>query len=160
MSRKISVYVPITLNDLKAVRTGSLPSPVTVHFSDLPEDEFGADDLEQAQFDSLCDAAAASVELLTEGSPTPLRAVVAARVAHTDPQLQDDGSYVVRSLPWTAVSAIYIDELSAARDVEAIVKAVRAGKEPTDTQFEAVENRLMLWHDTSEIDNLIEAYDR
>ena len=30
----------------------------------------------------------------------------------------------------------------------------------TDEQYDAVENRLMLWHDPSEIDNLIEAYER
>lgn len=161
MNRKISVYVPITAGELRAVRDGALPSPVTVYFSDLPEDEFGPDDLEQAQFDSLCDAAAASVEKLTEASSmTPLRAVVVARVAGTAPVLQDDGSYVIGSLPWTAVDAIYIDELAAARDVETLVATVKAGREPTDTQYDAVENRLMLWHDPSEIDNLIEAYER
>lgn len=157
MPRKITVFAPMTLASLKAIRDDQLRD-VVVCFSDLPASEFSADDIEQAEFDSLTDAAALSVQQLVESDAMPLRVVVAAVLPSDAPELNDEGDYVVSSIPRSAITAIYVDELEASKDVNALLVQVRAGQQPTDDQYEKVETRLLLWHEPREIDNLIEAY--
>jgi hypothetical protein len=157
LPRKITVFAPMTLASLEAIRDDQLRD-VVVCFSDLPASEFAADDIEQAEFDSLTDAAALSVQRLVESDALPLRVVIAAVVSANAPQLNEEGDYVVESIPRSAVSAIYVDELEASKDVNALLTLVRAGRQPTDDQYEKVETRLLLWHEPTEIDNLIEAY--
>lgn len=157
MSRKVTVFAPMTLASLGAIRDDSLHD-VVVCFSDLPESEFSADDIEQAEFDSLTDAAALSVQQLVESEAMPLRVVVAAVVPADAPEMNDEGDYVVDALPRAAITAIYVDELEASKDVNTLLTLVRSGRQPTDEQYEKVETRLMLWHEPREIDELIEAY--
>ncbi|WP_134322635.1 DUF6912 family protein [Cumulibacter soli] len=157
MSRKITVFAPMTLASLEAIRDDQLRD-VVVCFSDLPASEFSADDIEQAEFDALTDAAALSVQRLVEVEAMPLRVVLAAVVPHDAPEMSEDGDYVVAAIPRAAVTAIYVDELEASKEVNALISAVRAGRQPTDEQYEKVETRLLLWHEPTEIDNLIEAY--
>lgn len=158
MPRKITVFAPMTLASLEAIRDDQLDD-VVVCFSDLPASEFSADDIEQAEFDALTDAAALSVQRLVDVQNTlPLRVVVAAVLPADAPQLNEEGDYVVASMPRSAVTAIYVDELEASKDVKQLVVQVRDGRQPSDDQYEKVETRLLLWHDPNEIDNLIEAY--
>ena len=159
MPRKITVFAPMTVGSLEAIRDDQLRD-VVVCFSDLPASEFSADDIEQAEFDALTDAAALSVQRLVETDALPLRVVVAAVVPADAPTLNEEGDYVVETVPRSAISAIYVDELEASKDVNALLSSVRAGRQPTDDQFEKVETRLLLWHEPNEIDNLIEAYPR
>lgn len=157
MPRKITVFAPMTLASLEAIRDDKLRD-VVVCFSDLPAAEFSADDIEQAEFDSLTDAAALSVQRLIESQAMPLRVVLAAVLPAGAPEMNEEGDYVVESIPRSAISAIYVDELEASKDVNALLTLVRAGRQPTDDQYEKVETRLLLWHEPTEIDNLIEAY--
>lgn len=157
MPRKITVFAPMTLASLEAIRDDQLRD-VVVCFSDLPASEFSADDIEQAEFDSLTDAAALSVQLLVENEAMPLRVVLAAVASADDPQMNEEGDYVLESIPRSSISAIYVDELEASKDVNTLLTLVRAGRQPTDDQYEKVETRLLLWHEPTEIDNLIEAY--
>lgn len=147
----------MTLAALGAIRDDALHD-VVVCFSDLPESEFSADDIEQAEFDSLTDAAALSVQQLVESEAMPLRVVIAGVVPADAPQMNDEGDYVVDALPRAAVTAIYVDELEASKDVNTLLTLVRSGRQPTDEQYEKVETRLMLWHEPRELDELIEAY--
>lgn len=148
----------MTLASLEAIRDDQLRD-VVVCFSDLPASEFSADDIEQAEFDALTDAAALSVQRLVESDAVmPLRVVIAAVLPANAPEMNEEGDYVVESIPRRAVSAIYVDELEASKDVNLLLTFVRDGRQPTDDQYEKVETRLLLWHEPTEIDNLIEAY--
>lgn len=154
---RITVFAPATVASLEAVKNDELRD-VVVCFSDLPKSEFSADDIEQAEFDSLCDAAALSVQRLIESQEMPLRVVLAGRVPSEAPVLNDEGDYVIDKLPREALSAIYVDELDASKDVNTLLTLVRQGKQPSDDQYSRVETRLLLWHDPAELDQLIEAY--
>lgn len=157
MPHRITVFAPMTLAALEAIKNDELRD-VVVCFSDLPASEFSADDIEQAEFDALCDAAALSVQQLVEVTAMPLRVVLAGVVSSEAPQMNDEGDYVVAQLPRSSLRAIYVDELEASKDVNALISLVRAGKQPSEDQYEKVEERLLLWHDPGELDNLIEAY--
>ena len=103
-------------------------------------------------------AAALSVQLLADSGAMPLRVVLAGVVKSDAPQLTDEGDFVLERLPRAALSAIYVDELEASKDVNVLLTLLRQGKEPNDEKFEKVEERLLLWHDPAELDDLIEAY--
>lgn len=157
MKHRITVFAPMTLASLDAIKDDDLRD-VVVCFSDLPKSEFSADDIEQAEFDALCDAAALSVQQLVDSTAMPLRVVLAGVVSSEAPQLNDEGDFVVEKLPRAALTAIYVDELEASKDVNTILTQVRQGRQPSDDQYEKVEERLLLWHDPAELDELIEAY--
>lgn len=157
MKHRITVFAPMTLASLDAIKDDDLRD-VVVCFSDLPKSEFSADDIEQAEFDALCDAAALSVQQLVDSTAMPLRVVLAGVVSSEAPQLNDEGDFVVEKLPRSALTAIYVDELEASKDVNTILTQVRQGRQPSDDQYEKVEERLLLWHDPAELDELIEAY--
>lgn len=157
MKHRITVFAPMTLASLDAIKDDDLRD-VVVCFSDLPKSEFSADDIEQAEFDALCDAAALSVQQLVDSKAMPLRVVLAGVVSSEAPQLNDEGDFVVEKLPRAALTAIYVDELEASKDVNTILTQVRQGRQPSDDQYEKVEERLLLWHDPAELDELIEAY--
>ena len=157
MPHRITVFAPMTLAALDSIKNDEL-TDVIVCFSDLPRSEFSADDIEQAEFDALNDAAALSVQQLVESKAMPLRVVIAGVVSSELPQMSDEGDYVIDRLPRAAISAIYVDELEASKDVNTLLTLVRQGKQPSDDQYEKVEERLLLWHDPAELDNLIEAY--
>jgi hypothetical protein len=154
---RITVFAPATLADLESIKNDSLHD-VVICFSDLPRSEFSADDVEQAEFDALTDAAALSVQQLVDSQAMPLRVVIAGVVSSELPQLSEDGDYVIERLPRAAITAIYVDELEASKDVNALLTLVRQGRQPGDDLYEKVEERLLLWHDPAELDNLIEAY--
>ncbi|PRZ38578.1 hypothetical protein CLV47_12045 [Antricoccus suffuscus] len=152
MNRDIRIFVPTTPGGLRTLlEAGALPGPLVVHYSDLPTSEFGADEIEQAEFDALYDAAATSTQLLVETDGPEVRVVIAARSAPGSPQLRDDGESIIDGLPVGAVDAIHIDETSARRDVAGLVATVRGGAEPTEAQYVAVESRTLLWHDRGEL---------
>jgi len=154
---RITVFAPTTLASLDAIKNDALRD-IVVCFSDLPKSEFSADDIEQAEFDALCDAAALSVQQLVDSKAMPLRVVLAGVVDSEAPVMNDEGDYVLARLPKDALTAIYVDELDASKDVNTLLSLVRAGKQPTDDQYEKVEERLLLWHDPAELDELIAAY--
>jgi len=157
MSRQIRIFVPTTLVGLRELdEAGVLAGPLVVHYSDLPASEFGPDDIEQAEFDALYDAAAMSAQLLVEADAPELRVVLAARAAADAPRLRDDGESTIDELALTAVDAIHIDEGSARPDVAALVDTVRSGKEPTEGQYDAVESRTLLWHDRAELSAIVQ----
>lgn len=157
MAHRITVFAPMTLADLGKIENDDLRD-VVVCFSDLPASEFSADDLEAAEFDALCDAAALSVQRLVDSGAMPLRVVLAGTVSSEAPVLDDEGDFVIEHLPRAALSAIYVDELEASKDVNQLLTLVRAGKQPSDDQYEKVEERLLLWHDPAELEELLEAY--
>lgn len=157
MSRRIRIFVGTTLGGLRELdQTGALSGTLVVHYSDLPASEFGPDDIEQAEFDALYDAAAMSAQLLVEVDDPELRIVLAARAVADAPRLRDDGESVIEGLSIDAIDAIHIDEGAARDDVAALVEAVRRGSEPTEDQYDAVESRTLLWHDRAELSAIVQ----
>ena len=157
MSRTLRIFIPTTVSGLRALADArELAGPLVVYFSDLPTSEFGPDEIEQGEFDALYDAAATSMQLLVESTDPPVRVVLAARAEANTPVLHEDGESVVSGLSIAAIDSIHIDEDSAKGDVDALLQAVRAGDEPTEAQYAAVEGRSLLWHDRVELRTIVE----
>lgn len=156
MNRDIRIFVPTTPDGLRTLlEAGALTGTLVVHYSDLPASEFGADEIEQAEFDALYDAAATSTQLLVETAGPEVRVVLAARSDSSAPRLRDDGESIIEGLAVDAVDAIHIDEPAARTDVATLVATVRGGVEPTEAQYVAVESRTLLWHDRGELGAIV-----
>lgn len=148
---EIHVFVPLTPVRLsEAVRTGQVRSEGPVFRAEHPA-LAGPDEVEAAEFDALCSAAAGSLALLVDADEPPRRAVAVVRT--TPDQLRTDGedSILPEPVAWVDVDAVYLDEPEAGPDLTAVLDAVRRETEPTDAQYDVVEERALLWFAPSEL---------
>lgn len=148
MSAELRVFLAATRGVLRALADDhAIAVGTPVFIADLADEDFGPDEVEAAEFDALCEAAARSVALLIDSTDPAQRVVVVARAGV-------ESGLTTSAVTLADLEAVYVDEDAATEDVQALLDAVRAGEEPTDAAFDAVEERHLLWFAPSEIQTL------
>ena len=155
MARRVLVHLPLTVVDLAAIAGGEVLRDLPAYAAS-PAPGAGPDETEAAEFDALCDAAAASVQRILDTGAPPRRVVA---VAEVDPGrlTPSEDAHRIDALHRPELLAVYVDEDAAVPDVQALVTAAASGAAPSDAQYDAVETRLLLWHHPDELDDLAAA---
>lgn len=152
MAPRVLAHLPLTVADLTTIADGGsiadLPAYVAATASDA-----GPDESEAAEFDALCDAAAASVQRILDTDGLPRRVVAVAEIDQARVAGSGDDARL-DVLRRSDLLAVYVDADTAADDVQALIAAAASGAEPTEAQYDAVETALLLWHHPDEIDEL------
>lgn len=144
-------HIPMTVDELTVLAAGgevvAVPAYLAVQTSGA------GDEAESAEFDALCEAAAASVQRIVDTGGEPRRVVAAADVDAV--RLDRSGELpLLDRVSRADLLAVYVDEDAATEDVARLVATTAGGEQPDEAQYDAVETRLLLWHHPSEIDQL------
>lgn len=138
-----ATFVPAVAGDLLQLADGAFIA-LTGRFSgDEMPDPSDSDAREMADFEALQQAAAASAQLIVESADVARRIVLSIE---TDAKM----------LSIADIVAIYVDEQGAQSAVTTVTDAVRAGTDPSEQQFDAMEECFLLWHGPSELASIID----
>ncbi|HEX3004667.1 MAG TPA: hypothetical protein VHO27_10665 [Angustibacter sp.] len=157
------VYVPATVELLKALRDNGFRSPVAAHAvtPELREWYVGGDQ-EELEYAASDEAAEASLRLIAAtGSAVPRRVVVAADVpdgAVTPSGLTRSGVEVQVPVTLAEVASVHVDDDQARADVRVAAQAVSAadaGDEDAAADVEQAAGSELLWYDVSELDDVL-----
>ncbi|MGN6299797.1 MAG: DUF6912 family protein [Angustibacter sp.] len=157
------VYVPATIELLKALRDSGFQPPVAAHaVTPALREWYVEGDLEELEYAAADEAAEASLRLLAStDSAVPRRVVVAADVP--DEAVSADGlarSGVQVRVPVTLaeVASVHIDDDEARADIGVAAQAVPAadaGDEDAAAEVEQAAGNELLWYDVSELDDVL-----
>lgn len=138
-----ATFVPAVAGDLLQLAEGASIATFGRFGSDEVLDPSDSDAREMADFEALQQAAAASAQLIVESADVARRIVLSIE---TDANMLNIADIV----------AIYVDEQSAQSAVTTVTDAVRAGIDPSEQQFDAMEGCFLLWHGPSELASIID----
>lgn len=148
---EIRLFVPLTPARLaEALRSGQVRCDGPV-FRAEPSALADPDEVEAAEFHALCSAAAGSLALLVDSDEPPQRTVAVVRATLEGLSTDRERSLLTEPVAWADVDAVYLDEPEAGPDLTAVLDAVRREEEPTDAQYDAVEERALLWFAPTEL---------
>ena len=161
------VYLPATSTTLRALLADEQigAAPITA-FAVTPglREWYVDDDVEELEYAAMSEAARASLRLIdADDSAAPRRCVLAVDVDDADVSVRDDLDRGVvrlnRSVPWSRVASVHMDEADAEGAVRAAAAAITAadlGDGDAEAVVDDAEGYELLWFATQEVGPLLE----